>query len=282
MAGMSDGFRVFRRIVASGAVLLLAVVYLFPVLYMVMGSFLPDDEVLTRGFSWTGWFTGDLSWNNYRDVFARTDLLRFMGNSLLINGTIVALGLLINSLAGYALARMSWRGRDKVLGLVLLLMIIPFEAIAVPLFYQMTVIGLRDTYLVQILPFIGNAFAIFWFYTFFLDLPAEWEEAARIDGAGPWRTFFTIILPNSKPCLVTVAILTFLTHWSAYLWPLLVTVGERVRPLPLAIAQFYTLPPLQWGDILAFGVMMVLPVLAVFLVFQRWFIRGIASSGIKG
>jgi multiple sugar transport system permease protein len=161
-------------------------------------------------------------------------------------------------------------------------MIIPLEAIAVPLFYQVTLLGWRDTYLVQIVPFIANAFSIYLFYTFFLGLPRELEEAARIDGAGLWRTFFVIVMPNAKAVFATVAILTFLTQWGAFLWPLMVTYSETVRPLPLGIASFYTLPPLQWGDIFAFGVMMVTPVLLIFLVFQRWFVKGVATTGIKG
>ncbi|HSG63321.1 MAG TPA: carbohydrate ABC transporter permease, partial [Pseudomonadales bacterium] len=162
------------------------------------------------------------------------------------------------------------------------ILILPLEAIAVPLFYQVSMWGWRDTYIVQILPFIANAFSIFLFYTFFLSLPRELEDAARIDGAGTSRIFFTIIIPNSKPAFATVAILTFLTQWGVFLWPLMVTSSESVRPLPLAISTFYTLPPLQWGDIFAFSVMMVLPVLLVFWFFQRWFIRGVASTGIKG
>jgi multiple sugar transport system permease protein len=96
------------------------------------------------------------------------------------------------------------------------------------------------------------------------------------------RTFFTVVAPNAKPAFATVAILSFLTWWGSYLWPLMVTIGPEVRPLPVAIATFYTLPPLQWGDILAFGVMMVAPVVAVFVLFQGWFVRGIAASAVKG
>jgi multiple sugar transport system permease protein len=201
---------------------------------------------------------------------------------LLISGSIVAFGLVVNSLAGYAFARMQWRGRDRLFALVLMVMIVPLEAIAVPLFYEVTLFGWRDTYIVQIIPFIANAFSVYLFYTFFLGLPRELEEAARIDGAGVLRTFVAIIVPNAKPAFATVAILTFLTQWGAFLWPLMVTSGEAVRPLPLGIAAFYTLPPLQWGDIFAFGVMMVAPILILFFVFQRWFVRGVAATGVKG
>lgn len=257
-------------------------VFLMPIGIMLTGSLKADDLVLLEASTLRDFFPAEASLQNYRDVFERVPFLRYLFNSTLITCTIVITGLLVNSLAGYAFARLQWRGRDALLLAVIALMIIPLEAIAVPLFYQVTLLGWRDTYLVQIVPFIANAFSIYLFYTFFLGLPRELEEAARIDGAGLWRTFFVIVIPNAKAAFATVAILTFLTQWGAFLWPLMVTYSEAVRPLPLGIASFYTLPPLQWGDIFAFGVMMVTPVLLIFLIFQRWFVKGVATTGIKG
>jgi multiple sugar transport system permease protein len=257
-------------------------IFLIPIGIMLAGSLKPDDLVLLEAGALRGYFPMEASLQNYRDVLERVPFLRYLFNSVFITCTIVISGLLVNSLAGYAFARMQWRGRDGLLLAVIALMIIPLEAIAVPLFYQVTLFGWRDTYLVQIVPFIANAFSIYLFYTFFLGLPKELEEAARIDGAGAWRIFFVIVMPNAKAVFATVAILTFLTQWGAFLWPLMVTYSEAVRPLPLGIASFYTLPPLQWGDIFAFGVMMVTPVLLIFLVFQRWFVKGVATTGIKG
>jgi multiple sugar transport system permease protein len=253
-----------------------------PVGFMLIGSLKPDASVFADAGSWRAFWPAGLSLDNFRDVFERVDFSRYLLNSLFINAAIVGLGLLVNSLAGYAFARLAWRGRDVLFGLVLAVLIIPLEAIAVPLFYLVSLFGWRDTYLVQILPFIANAFSIFLFYSFFIGMPRELEEAARIDGAGVLRTFFSIIAPNARPVFATVAILTFLTQWGAFLWPLMVTSSEAVRPLPLAIATFHGLPPLQWGDIFAFGVMMVTPILVVFLLFQRWFVRGVAATGIKG
>ncbi|WP_455201806.1 carbohydrate ABC transporter permease [Kaarinaea lacus] len=271
-------------IIALNYVLLagLLLVFIIPVGMMVFGSFKPDARVLMESGALHGYFSSEFSWTNYRDVFERVPFLRYLFNSTFITSAIVLCGLVVNSLAGYALSRLQWPGRDKILLLVIALMIIPLEAIAVPLFYEVTIAGWRDTYLVQIVPFIANAFSIYLFYTFFLSLPKELEEAARIDGAGPWQIFFRVVAPNAKPVFATVAILTFLTQWGSFLWPLMVTHSEAVRPLPLGIAAFYTLPPLQWGDIFAFGIMMVLPVLIIFIVFQRWFVQGVATSGIKG
>ncbi|HHM05211.1 MAG TPA: carbohydrate ABC transporter permease [Gammaproteobacteria bacterium] len=267
----------FYLLLAAGAVLSVA-----PIAMMVAGSLKPDERVLVEAGSLKAFLPAPLTFENYLDVFRRVDFLRYFFNSAVISGSIVAAGLVVNALAGYAFARLTWPGRDALFALVLALLIIPFEAIAVPLFYQVTLWGWRDTYLVQILPFVANAFSVYLFYSFFLDLPKELDEAARLDGAGPLATFFFVIAPNARPVFATVAVLSFLMQWGVFLWPLLVTSGEAVRPLPLGIAMFYTLPPLAWGDILAFGVMMVSPVLVVFVLFQRWFVRGVAATGIKG
>jgi multiple sugar transport system permease protein len=260
----------------------MAVIFLIPIALMLSGSFKPDATVLMEAGSWRGYLSTEMGVQNYLDVFERVPFFRYLINSIFITAAIVVTGLLVNSLAGYALARMQWPGRDRVLLLIIALMIIPLEAIAVPMFYEVTLLGWRNTYLVQIIPFIANAFSIYLFYAFFLNLPKELEEAARIDGAGSWRIYFSIIIPNAKPVFATVTILTFLTQWGSFLWPLMVTHSETVRPLPLGIAAFYTLPPLQWGDIFAFGVMMVSPVLVIFVLFQRWFVQGVATTGVKG
>jgi len=259
-----------------------SVLFVSPVLFMIVGSLKPDDAVLIEAGSWSALWPKHASLQNYFDVFSRVDFGRYMLNSLIITACIVLGGLVVNSFAAYAFARLRWRGRDMLFTIILAIMIIPLESIAVPLFYQVTSFGWRDTYIVQIFPFLANAFSIYLFYSFFISLPKEFEESARIDGAGVLRTFLFIIVPNAKPVFATVAIVTFLTQWGSYIWPLMVTSGEDVRPLPLAIATFFSLPPLQWGDIFAFGVMMVAPILIVSLIFQRWFVRGVAATGIKG
>ncbi len=274
--------RLVARLFSYAALGMLALLFVAPLLLMLAGSFKPEARVLTEAGDLRAFIPTGATLHNYRDVFARVDFVRYLFNSLIITGSVVGAGLVLNSLAGYAFARLEWRGRRLFFALVLAILILPLEAIAVPLFYQVTWLGWRDNYAVQILPFVANAFSIYLFHTFFAELPREFEEAARLDGAGPLRTFVTIIVPNSKPVFASVAILSFLTQWGVFIWPLMVTSGEEVRPLSLAIATFYTLPPLQWGDIFAFGTLMVAPVLLLFLFFQRWFVRGVAATGIKG
>jgi multiple sugar transport system permease protein len=278
-----QGHRARVSTIGSYALLiLLALLFIAPIAFMFVASLKPDELVLSQAGTIQGFIPVPASPQNYRDVFDRVNFGQFFINSLLITSSIVLIGLLVNSMAGYAFARLRWRGRNFILLVVLALMIIPFEAIAVPLFFQVTLLGWRNTYLAQILPFIANAFSIYLFYTFFIGLPKELEEAAKIDGASTMRTFWEIIVPVSKPVFATVTILTFLTQWGSFLWPLMVTIDEKVRPLPVAIASFQTLPPIQWGDIMSFGVMMVAPILIVFLAFQKWFVEGVASTGTKG
>ena len=161
-----------------------------------------------------------------------------------------------------------------------LLVILPFEAIAVPLFDLLT--DYRNTYFVQYIPFVASAFSVFLFYTFFIGLPSEVQESARLDGAGPFRVFLQIVIPMSKPVFASVTILTFLAAWNSFLFPLMMVDSGDVRPLPLAMSVFYQQQQKEWGTIFAFGVLLVLPVMIVFLAFQRFFIQSVASSAVKG
>jgi multiple sugar transport system permease protein len=265
------------------ALTLLALVFVAPVAYLVVGSLKPSGDVID---GLAGFVPKDASLANYTGMLDRfsspaTGYFRdFYLTSLLVTAVVVLGGLLVNSMAAYALARLRWRGRDAALLTVVALTILPFEAIAVPLFYLLN--DHRNTYYIQFLPFVASAFSIYLFYSFFVGLPRELEEAARIDGAGTWRTFFRIVVPMSKPVFATVTILTFLTTWGSFLWPVMMVDQPQRRPLPLAIAVFQGQPPYDWGQIFAFGVLMVLPVLVVFLLFQRWFVQSLASSGLKG
>ncbi|MGW5344056.1 ABC transporter permease subunit [Streptomyces sp. HUAS TT3] len=272
-----------RRFLDYAVLSVLSFVFVLPVLYLILGSFKPSDEVLS---GLTGFLPTHLSFDNYSAVLDSFDsdatgyFWRFMGISLLLSTVVVLGGLIVNSMAAYGLTRLRWKGQGVVFALVLLLMLVPFEAVAVPLFYMFN--SQRNTIYMQAIPFIANAFSIYQFATFFRAIPPSIEEAARIDGAGPWRTFFAIIVPMSKPVFASVAILTFLTQWGSFLWPVLMVSDPSVRPLPLELSVFQGQTPVDWGQVLAFGVLLVLPVLIVFAFFQRWFVQSVASSAVKG
>jgi multiple sugar transport system permease protein len=260
----------------------IAVFFLFPILFMLVGALKPDAKVIADGDSLKAFWPEGASLQNFSDAFQRAQFGRLFMNSVIIAVPVVGLGLVVNSLAGYGLARLPFRGSKLIVLTMIALTIIPLEAVAVPLLFLVSEFGWRNTYHVQILPFIANPLFIYLFYTFFLAVPKDLEEAARIDGAGPLTIFLRVVAPLAKPAYATVGILSFLFIWGQLLWPVLVTSGPSVRPLPMGISVFIAQPPISWGDIMAFAFMMVLPLMAVFVIFQRWFIQSVASSGIKG
>jgi multiple sugar transport system permease protein len=277
---------------AVNAVLVLF--FLMPLVFLFVSAFKGDELQLLKDMGTLAAFVpqGDLSWQNFRDVFARTSFGLALFNSLLTVSITVALGVLVNSMLAYALARFKFRGRQTLLAVVIALIIIPFEAIAVPLLLLVNELpwfgseglqrGWLDSYQVQVLPFIAHAFSVYLFYQFFIALPKDLEEAALMDGAGRWRIYWSIVLPLCKPVIATVAVLQFLSRWGDLLWPVMAVRGEEFATLPLAMQTFFGQFPRQWGDVMAFAVMATVPTLLLFIVFQRWFVKSAISSGIKG
>ena len=271
------------RVLTYIALLLLGFFFLFPTIAMLVLSLQPDETQITQdmGSIWM-FIPRALSLENYADVFDRVNFPLAFGNSLLIVGSIIIVGLFVNSLIAYSLARMQWTGRNFILTFVIALMIIPFQAIAVPLLMITNWFGWLNSYHVQIVPFMADAFSIFLFYQFFIGLPKDIEEAAIVDGASRFRMYWQIVVPLSLPVFATVAILQFIFKWGMLLWPLMVTRGPQFMPLPLAMNTLYGQAPFLWGDRFAFAALMTLPTLGVFLLFQKWFVRSVASSGVKG
>ena len=290
----STSYRVrsgFRSALKYLVMTLLAFFFIFPIWFMLVSSFKTNEMQITADMSKLSAFIpyGELGLENYYEVFAQMEFGRLMFNSTFIMLATVLLGLLINSMIAYALARLDYTGRGVVLGVIVALIIIPFEAIAIPLL--MFVNNLPwfggattwlDSYHVQIIPFIADAFSIFLFYQFFINIPKELEEAALVDGASKLRIYWSIILPLSKPIFATVAILQALANWNRFMWPLMVTRGVDHRPLTVGMQTFFGQDPRIWGDLLAFASMITIPVLIVFLIFQKWFVQSVASTGIKG
>lgn len=286
-----------RRRSTRGALLLalkivLALVFGLPLLFMIVSSFKPDTQIFGDLDGIQAFLpVGHLSLDNYAGVFERVPFAQFLLNSIIISVTTVVLGIVVNSMAAFSLSRMRMPGGKWALGVVLATLIVPFEVMALPLLWEVNqlpyfdgsqiVQGWLDTYTVQIVPFIANAFSVFLFYQYFDSIPKELDEAARVDGAGWFRIYRSIIMPLAGPAVATVAILTFLPAWNQYLWPLMVTQSEAVRPAMVGIDYFKQLNT-SWGQIMAYASIITIPVLALFVAFQRSFVNSIASQGLKG
>ncbi|MGS0684518.1 carbohydrate ABC transporter permease [Nakamurella sp. GG22] len=278
-----------RRIGGFIVRILLCLVFGLPLLFMLVSSLKPDVQIFGDLTSLKAFVpVGDISLDNYTAVFNRVPFWQFLMNSILISVLTVVLGLIVNSMCAFALARLKFRGRAIMLGVIIATLIVPFETLALPLLWWVNKlpyydgsIGWLDTYEVQIIPFIANAFSIYLFYQYFDSIPKELDEAAIVDGAGWFTIYRKIVMPLSGPAIATVAILTFLPAWNSYLWPLMVVQTEELRPVMVGIDYFKQLNT-SWGQIMAYASLITIPVLALFVAFQRSFINSIASSGVKG
>jgi multiple sugar transport system permease protein len=281
-----------RRIGGIIARILLCLVFGLPLLFMIISSFKPDLQIFSDLTSVRAFLpTGDLTLDNYTGVFERVPFAQFMVNSIMISVLTVGLGLIVNSMAAFALSRIRFRGQKVILTIILATLIVPFETMALPLLWWSNKLpfvdvngfsqGWLDTYQIQIVPFIAQAFSIFLFYQYFDSIPKDLDEAAMVDGAGWFRIYRSIIMPLAGPAVATVAILTFLPAWNQYLWPLMVVQTEELRPVMVGIDYFKQLN-VSWGQIMAYATMITVPILILFIAFQRSFINSIASSGVKG
>ncbi|WP_113718178.1 carbohydrate ABC transporter permease [Arthrobacter dokdonensis] len=285
-----------RHILATVAKTVLALVFVLPIIFMFISSLKPDSQIFADLGSLKAFLpVGHISFANYTDVFSRVPILQFLMNSVGISAVTVILGLLVNSLAAFALSRMRIRGKRIILTLIIATLVVPFETLALPLVWWVNQLpwlqingfdlslthGWLDTYRVQIIPFIANAFSVYLFHQYFDSIPKELDEAARMDGAGWFTIYRKILMPLSGPAIATVAILTFLPAWNSYLWPIMVIQSENLRPVMVGVEYFYQLN-VAWGQIMAYTTMITLPILVLFIAFQRSFVNSIASTGVKG
>ena len=273
------------RALANYAVLILLLAFFaFPIVFMVVMSFKTDVVQVTRDLGSIKAFVpyGQLGLDNYAQVFDRINFPRYLLNTAIIIGFQLSFGLLFESMLAFALARLRWPGRNLVLTAVVLLIIIPSTALTVPLLQLVNWLGWFDSYQVIIVPAMIVPLHIFLFYQFFISLPKDFDEAALVDGASYWQIYWNIVMPMSRPVIATVTILGFLAGWGNYLWPLLTTHSPDYWPIMVGLSYFRNQAPAVPAQIMAFSSMVVIPVLIVFGLFQKWFIRSIASSGIKG
>lgn len=221
---------------------------------------------------------------NFADAWSRAPWARYFVNTVLVSG-IVTLGELTTSvLAAYAFARMRFPGKNIVFTLFLATLMIPSEATLIPNFVLMSrrYLNIYDTYQVQILPFLATAFSIFLLRQFFLGIPSELADAAKIDGAGHLRFLRSVVLPLSVPALITVALITFLGSWNAFQWPLIVTNRPDIRPIQVGLAAFRQEAGSSYHLLMAASTFVIAPIVLLYLVAQRYLVQGVARTGIRG
>lgn len=272
-----------RHWLSFTALLLGALVFLFPFYYMLVGSFKAKSDTSLSGLVPT---TG-MTLHNYAQIDSRVNLLRSLANSGIFTGAVLLSTVVFGILAGYALARLHFRGRGTLFAIMLLVQIVPFQLLIIPIYVMIVrTYGLADSYLGMILPFAINSTAVFLFRQFFLQLPEELFSAARLDGAGELRILWSIALPLVKPALLTAVLLTFIGPWNEFLWPFLVTKQTDMQPLAVTLANYISnvagRADNPFGAILAGAVVLAVPAVALFVAFQRHFISSDIGSGVKG
>jgi len=270
--------RTFGKIILYALLIVIAGITLAPLVWMVSASFMPVGQAST--------FPPPLlperfTLEHYMSLFTRQNLARYLFNSAFLAVSITAISLVINSMAGYAFAKYRFRGRDSLFKLLIASMVIPSQVTMLPLFLMLNKMGVINTYVGVIIPGMASVFGIFLIRQFALSVPDSLIEAARMDGAGDFRIYWSLILPLCKPVLITLAIFTFMGTWNDFLWPLIVMTDDSMYTLPVALASL-SLEHVQDTELMMAGsVLTVAPVLILFAAVQKYYISGIMAGAVK-
>lgn len=259
--------------------LLLAIIIVFPIYLLVISALKQPEDIF--GMNIFPSFKS-LTLNNFITVFQEESFGLYIWNSFFVATIITIVALLFHAMAGYALARLEFRGKKILFTWILSTMMVPFSVLMIPLFIMIKKMGLVNNLWGVILPLIPHAYGIFLFHQFFLGIPKELEESAYIDGASYFGTFWRIVLPLAKPISVTLAVSFFLTNWNNYLWPMIVAQDKKIWLVQIAIANFKTGRAVEWNLVLAASCVSALPIVILFFIFHRYITDGIKTSGIKG
>lgn len=264
--------------------LVLSVFFLFPIIWMLANSFKPDAAITADMNSIAAFIPPALNKNfldNYISILTNTNFLRYMGNTLLYAAILIVLGIIVNGLAGYALAKINFPFRDQWLLVILMLLIVPTETVITIHFLFVAKMGLLDTVIGYILPMIVNPFNIFLFRQVFVSLPDDVYEAAQLDHCGPVKYFFTMVLPMSKTVVATVSVFTFLGVWNDYLWPSLVFTSSDLLTAQIGLNSITANDNTTMGQTLAVITLVTIPVIIIYSLFSKQIVAGVTSTGSK-
>lgn len=261
---------------------IISLIALFPIISLLISSFRPSSVLMREGISFNIDFS-QFNLDNYAYIFTQaSEYWTWYGNSLIISAATIVLSLFFSSMVGYALAMYDFKGSNLFFILVLFILMVPFEILMLPLYQLMMDLMIIDTYLAAILPMIVAPIAVFFFRQYALGLPKELMDAARIDGSTEYGIFFRIMLPLMGPSLASMAILQGLGSWNNFLWPLLVLRSNDMFTLPIGLATLLTPYGNNYDILIAGSVLTIIPIILLFIFFQRYFVSGLAVGGIKG
>ncbi|MCD7033682.1 carbohydrate ABC transporter permease [Metabacillus sp. GX 13764] len=256
----------------------MSLIIISPVIWIVLSSFKGPIDL----YSWPPkFFTNNPTFENFFMAFQKGNFGLYFWNSLVVTVSATVLTLIINTMAGYALSKYRFKGDALILFLFLSTLAIPLEVIMTPIFTVISKLGLYNNLLGLIIPPAATPMGVFLIRQYLLTVPDDLLEAARIDGASEWRIFWNIIIPIAKPVIAVLAIFSFMWRWDDYIWPLIVISDPSKYTIQLAIANFIGEFRVDWGSLLAMSVITMVPVLIVFIIFQKQFVKGIATSGLK-
>jgi multiple sugar transport system permease protein len=264
------------RIVWMLIAIVLAAMTIFPLVWMVSIAFKSPTEVFQPVL-----VGKSPNWASFVYVLTEVPFVRYLANTLFVSAVVTIVALWFHTMAGYALARLRFPGRETIFVLIFSTFLVSLPVIIVPLFILVRAMGMLNSYAGLIVPAIFNAFGIFLLRQYYLSLPKELEEAAVIDGAGYWRIYWSVILPLSRPIVAALAILFFLANWNSFLWPLTVASDQNLWVVQVAIANFKTQYSASWNYTMAASTVVALPMLILFLIFQRQIMESIKTSGLK-
>ena len=262
--------------------IIVGTIFVSPLLWMLASSFKPELEIFSNLNSLSTFIPKNFTLANYVEVFQRIKVFTILKNTLIYIGIVLIGDLLLGSMFGYALEKMKYRFRGISLTVVIALMSMPVEAIILPLYIEMAQLNWVNTMLGLTIPFMMTCFSIYMFYSYFISIPDELIEAAKVDGCGPIRTYFSIVMPISKTVFATVFILDFVSRWNDFMWPFLITTGEEKRTVQLAVQIFVGVSPIHYGVIMAVLTLASIPMVLMYIFMQKFYVEGIASTGIKG
>lgn len=258
--------------------------YIVPLTWVVASAIRPASSLYeyANPLTWRTFVPSEVTMDNFIHIFANLNFGRAIFNSLFVSISTIIITVFVASMAGFALAKFEFKGKAIVFTIVLVTFMIPFESIVIPLYVLIKQIGIENTYLALILPGVANGLAVFLFRQFFSEVPTEVLEAARIDGASWFKIYWKILLPLSLPAIVTVIVMIFMFQWNSLFWPLVATHSSRFEVVQVAIASHRSTENTSWANLFSSAIAGSLPPVILFLFLQKYFVRGISRTGLKG